>query len=97
MGDRHDAAQEGREVLVFRAVGLLAHGVIIAQSAKGEPMSTPKKKRTVRGTRLEPDPPVLQDVLNEIEDIKGTLVSIQYAIGELTRKIDELPGEIERS
>jgi hypothetical protein len=60
-------------------------------------MSTPKKKRTVRGTRLEPDPPVLQDVLNEIEDIKGTLVSIQYAIGELTRKIDELPGEIERS
>lgn len=32
MGNRHDAPQEVREVLVFRAVGLLAHGVIIAQS-----------------------------------------------------------------
>jgi len=31
MGNRHDALQEDREVLVFRAVGSLAHGFIIAQ------------------------------------------------------------------
>jgi hypothetical protein len=60
-------------------------------------MATPKKKRTERGTPLDPDPPTLQDVLNEIEDIKGALVLIQYSIGEINRKIDELPGEIERS
>ncbi len=33
--DRHYAPQEIREVLVFRAIGLLAHGAIIAQSPKG--------------------------------------------------------------
>ena len=62
-------------------------------------MPPPKKKPTLRGTtiQLTPDPPDIQDVLNEIEDIKGTLASIQYSIGEIKRRLDDLPGEIERS
>jgi len=31
-GNRHDPAQEVREILVFLAVRFVAHGVIIAQS-----------------------------------------------------------------
>ena len=34
MRDRNDAPQKVREVLIFRAVCLVAHGVIIAQSKK---------------------------------------------------------------
>ena len=60
-------------------------------------MPTPKNKRTERGTRLEPDPPTLQDVLDELVDIKGTLGLIQYSIGEINRKVDEISDEVERS
>lgn len=31
-GDRHDALQEPREVLVFQAVRFVVHGIIIAQT-----------------------------------------------------------------
>ena len=62
-------------------------------------MPPPKKKPTMVGRiiRRAPDPPDLQDVLSEIEDIKSTLDLIQYSIEEIKRKIDDLPGEIERS
>lgn len=62
-------------------------------------MPPPKKKPTLRGRiiRLAPDPPKIQDVLDEIDTLKDMLSSMQYSLGEINRKIDELPDEIERS
>jgi hypothetical protein len=62
-------------------------------------MPPPKKKPTPRGhiIRLAPDPPSLQDVLDEIDTLKDMLSTIHYSIEEIKRKIDDLPGEIERS
>ena len=62
-------------------------------------MSPQKKKSTLRGhvVQLTSDPPSVQDVLDEIDNLKDTLTMLQYSIGEINRKIDELPGEIERS
>ena len=62
-------------------------------------MPPPKKNSTVRRrlVRIAPEPPDIQDVLKEIEDIKSTLDLIQYTLAEINRKIDALPDEIERS
>ena len=62
-------------------------------------MPPPKKKKSTLHhiVRLTPEPPDIQDVLDEIEDIKGTLDLIQYSIQEIKRKIDDLPEELERS
>ena len=97
-GNRDYALQQIREVLVFLAVRFLVHGSIIAQSQEGDFMAPPKKAAGKRIVRLGPEPPDIQDVLDEISELRGsldTLVALVYSLQQSIRDIKESIDELQ--
>ena len=68
-------------------------------------MPTPKKSTRTHGTfiRLTPDPPDIQDVLDEIASLKETVrntldavIAIKKSIAELQREVSDLSDRVDQ-